>query len=79
MNWVDSLKVALLQNDLPGAFALVERCPFQPGDGTDLETLQQAKELIAQTLQRLQTEQQNLGAQMRQLKVAQRFLEISTD
>ncbi|WP_120953053.1 hypothetical protein [Helicobacter sp. L8] len=79
MNWVDKLKVALLQDDLSKALALIESCPFQPGDGTDLETLQKAKELIAQTLARLQAEQRALGAQMRQLKVAQRFLEISAD
>ncbi|WP_104757739.1 hypothetical protein [Helicobacter salomonis] len=76
-NWVDKLKIALLENDLPRASALVESCPFKEGDGIDLETLQVARELISQTLQRLRNEQQALGVQMRQLKVAQRFVEIS--
>ncbi|MFC3846939.1 hypothetical protein ACFOPX_00100 [Helicobacter baculiformis] len=77
MNWVDKLKIALLENNLSKAFALVESCPFVEGDGTDLETLQTAQELIFQTLERLKEAQGALGVQMRQLRAAQRFLDIS--
>nr|WP_247598867.1 hypothetical protein [Helicobacter salomonis] len=66
-----------MEDDLPKASVLVEAFPFEEGDGTDLETLQVARELILQTLQKLKDEQQALGVQMRQLRAAQRFLEIS--
>ncbi|BEG56530.1 hypothetical protein NHP21005_02180 [Helicobacter sp. NHP21005] len=77
MNWVDELKVALLENNLERASFLVETCPFLSSPCTDLETLQSARTLIATTIERLQVEQRTLGAQMRQLKAAQKFLEVS--
>ncbi|WP_104710960.1 hypothetical protein [Helicobacter felis] len=78
MNWVDELKIALLENNLEKAGALVENCPFlENAQQADLETLQVAKELIAQTIARLQEAQQHLGVQMRQLKAARRFMEIA--
>ncbi|WP_104637927.1 hypothetical protein [Helicobacter bizzozeronii] len=77
MNWVDELKIALLENNTRKAFKLIESCPLMEQGCNDLETLECAKALIATTIERLQEEQQALGAQMRQLKAAQRFLEIS--
>lgn len=79
MNWVDELKIALLEGNTQKAFRLVEDCPLLEQGCADLETLKTAQALIATTIQRLQEEQQALGVQMRQLKAAQRFLEISTD
>ncbi|TSA85614.1 hypothetical protein [Helicobacter mehlei] len=79
MNWVDELKIALLENNTQKAFKLVEECPLLKEGCSDLPTLETAKALISTTIERLQEEQQTLGVQMRQLKVAQRFLEISTD
>ncbi|BCZ19141.1 hypothetical protein NHP190012_07830 [Helicobacter sp. NHP19-012] len=77
MNWVDELKIALLENNLERASFLVETCPFLSEPCTDLEALQSAKTLIATTIERLQEQQRALSAQMRQLKAAQKFLEIS--
>ncbi|WP_104749242.1 hypothetical protein [Helicobacter cynogastricus] len=77
MNWVDELKIALLENNLEKAGVLVENCPFLENAQADLETLQIARELITQTIARLQEAQQQLGLQMRQLKAARRFMEIS--
>ncbi|BDQ27531.1 hypothetical protein [Helicobacter heilmannii] len=77
MNWVDDLKIALLENNLERASLLIETCPFLSEPCTDLEVLQSAKTLIATTIERLQAEQRTLGVQMRQLKAAQKFLEIS--
>ncbi|WP_285657902.1 hypothetical protein [Helicobacter bizzozeronii] len=78
MNWVDELKITLLENNTQKAFKLVADAPLVL-QGASLETLEIAKALIATTIERLQEEQQTLGAQMRQLKAAQRFLEISRD
>ncbi|WP_233705181.1 hypothetical protein [Helicobacter bizzozeronii] len=78
MNWVDELKIALLENNTQKAFNLVVDAPLVL-QGASLETLEVAKVLIATTIERLHEEQQALSNQMRQLKAAQRFLEISTD
>ncbi|BDQ29118.1 hypothetical protein [Helicobacter ailurogastricus] len=76
MNWLDELKIALVENNLERASFLVETCPFLNDPCHDLEVLQSAGALIATTIERLQEEQRTLGAQMRQLKAAQKFLEI---
>lgn len=73
MNWLDSLKVALLQQDSQRAFEL---CSNLPSEGFhSLEEMLQARELIAQTTELLQREKERVRIAMQQIRTAQKFLQ----
>lgn len=73
MNWLDSLKVALLQNDLSKAFEISTNLP---GEGFDsLDEMLQARELIAQTTYLLKQEKERVRIAMQQIRTAQKFLQ----
>ena len=63
MSWLDSLKVAILQKDAQRAFALIQTLPES---FDDIETMLQARELIAQVLDLLEEEKNHIRIQMLQ-------------
>lgn len=73
MNWLDKLKIALLQNDTQRAYELVIDIPKDTFK--DMDELLMAQELISQTIEMLQKDQENLKKQMLQIKMAKKFLE----
>lgn len=73
MNWLDNLKVALLNHDLSSAYDLSTNLP-QEGFSS-LDEMLQAKELIAQTTELLQKEREKLRIAMQQVRTAQKFLQ----
>ena len=64
MSWLDSLKVAILQKDAQRAFALIQTLPES---FDDIETMLQARELIAQVLDLLEEEKNHIRIQMLQI------------
>lgn len=75
MSWLDSLKVAILQKDVQRAFALIQTLPES---FDDIETMLQARELIAQVLDLLEEEKNHIRIQMLQIKAAKKFIEINS-
>lgn len=75
MSWLDSLKVAILQKDAQRAFALIQTLPES---FDDIETMLQARELIAQVLDLLEEEKNHIRIQMLQIKAAKKFIEINS-
>ncbi|WP_027327257.1 hypothetical protein [Helicobacter pametensis] len=73
MNWLDSLKIALLQEDAQRAFEISTNLP-EEGFG-DLEEMLQARELISQTTALLKQEKEKVRIAMQQIRVAQKFLQ----
>lgn len=69
MSWLDSLKVAILQKDAQRAFALIQTLPES---FDDIETMLQARELIAQVLDLLEEEKNHIRIQMLQIKAAKK-------
>lgn len=74
MNWLDSLKVALLNQDDKTAFLLVSNLPPNL-HSAPLEDKLQALELIAQTKSLLESKQLQVRINMEQIKAAKKFLE----
>lgn len=72
MNWVDSLKIALLEKNTQKAYSLVINLPKNLNG---LEEMLVAQELISQAIEMLETEQEGLKKQMLQIKMAKKFLE----
>lgn len=73
MNWLDSLKIALLQEDSQKAFTL---CSNLPQEGfASLDEMLQARELIAQTKELLIKEKEKVRIAMQQIRTAQKFLQ----
>ncbi|MDO7253378.1 hypothetical protein [Helicobacter cappadocius] len=73
MNWLDSLKIALLEQNTQRAYELVVNIPKD--SFKDMEELLVAQELISQTIEMLEGDQENLKKQMLQVKMAKKFLE----
>ena len=75
MNWLDKLKIALLEQNDQKAYLLVTHLP---NDLTSysLEEKKQALELIEQTKQLLESQKYQIQIYMEQIKAARKFLEI---
>lgn len=73
MNWLDELKIALLEKDLVKAF---EMSTHLPSEGFDqLDDMLQAQELITQTIYLLKQEKEKIRIAMQQIRIAQKFLQ----
>lgn len=73
MNWLDSLKIALLQEDSQRAFELSSNLP--PEGFRNLEEMLMAREMIAQTTELLKKEKERVRIAMQQIRTAQKFLQ----
>lgn len=70
MNWHNELKVALINKDSARADFLIENLPrFQ-----NLEEMLQAKELISQLIDFLESQKQETKDQMIKIKAAKEFI-----
>lgn len=73
MNWLDSLKIALLQGDSQRAFEISTNLPSE--GFRDLDEMLQARELISQTTELLKYEKEKIRIAMQQIRTAQKFLQ----
>ncbi|SQH71155.1 Uncharacterised protein [Helicobacter mustelae] len=72
MKWHDQLKIAILQKDSKQCYELITKVPTE--ELTETEELLSARELIAQGIELLKQERQEVQDQMLQIKLAQKFL-----
>ncbi|GAA8020818.1 hypothetical protein FIM80_04660 [Helicobacter pylori] len=71
---LDSFKIALVKKDSKQAFSLIERLSLEQIKSLDLDTLLSLKEMIAQSIELLEKEKEELQAQMHKAKKIQKFL-----
>ncbi|GAA6820795.1 5-formyltetrahydrofolate cyclo-ligase [Helicobacter pylori] len=71
---LDSFKIALVKKDSKQAFSLIERLSLEQIKNLDLDTLLSLKEMIAQSIELLEKEKEELQLQMHKAKNIQKFL-----
>lgn len=71
---LDSFKIALIKKDSKQAFSLIERLSLEQIKNLDLDTLLSLKEMIAQSIELLEKEKEELQLQMHKAKQIQKFL-----
>ncbi|WRG07672.1 hypothetical protein FNE31_03655 [Helicobacter pylori] len=71
---LDSFKIALVKKDSKQAFSLIERLSLEQIKNLDLDTLLSLKEMIAQSIELLEKEKEELQSQMHKVKKIQKFL-----
>ncbi len=71
---LDSFKIALIKKDSKQAFSLVECLSLEQIKSLDLDTLLSLKEMIAQSIELLEKEKEELQSQMYKAKKIQKFL-----
>ncbi|GAA7820731.1 5-formyltetrahydrofolate cyclo-ligase [Helicobacter pylori] len=71
---LDSFKIALIKKDSKQAFSLIECLSLEQIKSLDLDTLLSLKEMIAQSIELLEKEKEELQSQMYKAKNIQKFL-----
>ncbi|RVZ87565.1 hypothetical protein [Helicobacter pylori] len=71
---LDSFKIALVKKDSKQAFSLIEHLSLEQIKNSDLNTLLSLKEMIAQSIELLEKEKEELQSQMHKTKQIQKFL-----
>ncbi|WP_001087941.1 hypothetical protein [Helicobacter pylori] len=71
---LDSFKIALVKKDSKLAFSLIECLSLEQIKSLDLDTLLSLKEMIAQSIELLEKEKEELQSQMHKVKKIQKFL-----
>ncbi len=71
---LDSFKIALIKKDSKQAFSLIERLSLEQIKSLDLDALLSLKEMIAQSIELLKKEKEELQLQMHKAKKIQKFL-----
>ncbi|GAA8188497.1 5-formyltetrahydrofolate cyclo-ligase [Helicobacter pylori] len=71
---LDSFKIALIKKDSKQAFSLIECLSLEQMKSLDLDTLLSLKEMIAQSIELLEKEKEELQLQMHKAKKIQKFL-----
>ncbi|MFP6085960.1 hypothetical protein ACLF92_03305 [Helicobacter pylori] len=71
---LDSFKIALIKKDSKQAFSLIECLSLEQIKSLDLDTLLSLKEMIAQSIELLEKEKEELQLQMHKAKKIQKFL-----
>ncbi|MGL2442764.1 hypothetical protein ACOWMB_05855 [Helicobacter pylori] len=71
---LDSFKIALVKKDSKQAFSLIECLSLEQIKSLDLDTLLSLKEMIAQSIELLEKEKEELQLQMHKVKKIQKFL-----
>ncbi len=71
---LDSFKIALVKKDSKLAFSLIECLSLEQIKSSDLNTLLSLKEMIAQSIELLEKEKEELQSQMHKAKQIQKFL-----
>lgn len=75
IEWLDSMKVALLEKDSKRAFELTQELPFNADATHNKELLEMAKELISQAIDLLQENKKQSKEQLDKILKARRFFE----
>ncbi|GAA9699286.1 5-formyltetrahydrofolate cyclo-ligase [Helicobacter pylori] len=71
---LDSFKIALIKKDSKQAFSLIERLSLEQIKSLDLDALLSLREMIAQSIELLKKEKEELQLQMHKAKKIQKFL-----
>ncbi|WP_187836693.1 hypothetical protein [Helicobacter pylori] len=71
---LDSFKIALIKKDSKQAFSLIECLSLEQIKNLDLDTLLSLKEMMAQSIELLEKEKEELQSQMHKTKKIQKFL-----
>ncbi|WQV01668.1 hypothetical protein KVK53_03630 [Helicobacter pylori] len=71
---LNSFKIALIKKDSKQAFSLIECLSLEQLKNLDLEMLLSLKEMIAQSIELLEKEKEELQSQMHKAKKIQKFL-----
>ncbi len=71
---LDPFKIALIKKDSKQAFSLIECLSLEQIKSLDLDTLLSLKEMIAQSIELLEKEKEELQLQMHKAKKIQKFL-----
>ncbi|WP_187834282.1 hypothetical protein [Helicobacter pylori] len=71
---LDSFKIALVKKDSKLAFSLIECLSLEQIKSLDLDALLSLKEMIAQSIELLEKEKEELQLQMHKVKKIQKFL-----
>ncbi len=71
---LDSFKIALVKKDSKQAFSLIESLSLEQIKNLDLDALLSLKEMIAQSIELLEKEKEELQLQMHKAKKIQKFL-----
>ncbi|GAA8331609.1 5-formyltetrahydrofolate cyclo-ligase [Helicobacter pylori] len=71
---LNSFKIALIKKDSKQAFSLIECLSLEQIKSLDLDTLLSLKEMIAQSIELLEKEKEELQLQMHKAKKIQKFL-----
>ncbi|MFT2670012.1 hypothetical protein [Helicobacter pylori] len=71
---LDPFKIALIKKDSKLAFSLIERLSLEQIKSLDLDTLLSLKEMIAQSIELLEKEKEELQSRMHKAKKIQKFL-----
>ncbi|RVY52395.1 hypothetical protein [Helicobacter pylori] len=71
---LDSFKIALVKKDSKQAFSLIECLSLEQIKNLDLDALLSLKEMIAQSIELLEKEKEELQLQMHKVKKIQKFL-----
>ncbi|GAA7944655.1 5-formyltetrahydrofolate cyclo-ligase [Helicobacter pylori] len=71
---LDSFKIALIKKDSKQVFSLIECLSLEQIKSLDLDTLLSLKEMIAQSIELLEKEKEELQLQMHKAKKIQKFL-----
>lgn len=76
MNWLNELKIALISKDSAKAGIAVDNLPSQEELAKySLEELEETKEILAQIITMLESQQNQVKSQILQIKAAKKFLE----
>lgn len=73
MNWLNELKIAILNSDTDLAYKLIIDVPLEKF--SNLDDMLDAQALISQGIELLEKDKQEYQRQMLQIKLAQKFLE----
>ncbi len=71
---LDCFKIALIKKDSKQAFSLIEHLSLEQIKSLDLDTLLSLKEMIAQSIELLEEEKEELQLQMHKAKKIKKFL-----
>ncbi|MFA4805632.1 hypothetical protein [Helicobacter pylori] len=71
---LDSFKIALVKKDSKQAFSLIECLSLEQIKSLDLDALLSLKEMIAQSIELLEKEKEELQSQMYKARKIQKFL-----
>lgn len=76
--WIQALKIALLENNTEAAFLLTQNLPFDSNMDTSSKEMREyldiARELIAQTISMLEKSQDETRKQIERIRHARKFL-----